>query len=185
MRKRLGGFIARRIVDALDGPDIMEAGVEIRKIKAHLDASIEDADFGQFLRPVISDLGLGRFEFAGGVPGSAMGIVEPPSGRARMAVSRHNDGRMWPGHPLRLWNPVQHAHLCGDAVIGPGFELEDVREILRARDTIENAAGGVAAGDQAAAIFPADSCNRRRSQRRQGSVQLQPPRRESISRRTW
>ena len=70
-------------------------------------------------------------------------------------------------------------------LLDPGFELEDVREIVRAGDTIENAGGGVEAGNQAAAIFPAYSCNRRRSQRRQGPAQLQPPRRESSSRRTW
>jgi hypothetical protein len=98
-----------------------------------------------------------------------------------MAIGRHDHGRLRPSHPFTFGQAVQHAQLGGYSIVGPGFELEDVREILRTGDPVENARGGVSAGDQAAGISPAGFCN----QRLDRLAQFQPPRRESSSRRTW
>lgn len=109
MGQRLGSFIAHGVVDSVNVPNIVKGGVEVRKIEAHLHPSLEDADFRQFLGAMISDLGLRGFEFAGGVPGSTTRVVEPSPRRARMAISRHDDGRLWPSHPFTFRQAVQHA----------------------------------------------------------------------------
>ena len=67
--------VAVRIYSARIPPfsaNVVEDGIEIGLISAHLHEGIENADFCQFLRPVIDDFGVRRRKCPAGVPGAAI-----------------------------------------------------------------------------------------------------------------
>ena len=81
-----------------------------------------------------------------------------------------------PGDPLIARDHVQQAELRADAIVGPGFELEERVEIVGRRDTVEEADHRIAARDQRGAACPPHEGF--------GRGQLHPPRRPSSRRRT-
>src|SRR5262249_20370588 len=138
-----------------------------------LDARLRDANLDELLAAMVDDFGVRGFDLRACIPRAAIVAVEASAAGARMAERCHDDARhRTAGDPLLARDLVQNAELGGHAIVGPAFELEDVGQIVGARDAIENPDRGKAAGYETAGVF-------------RTKLQFQPPRRPSSKRRTW
>ena len=147
----LGGHVTRGVVvgDILRrvGPHVVEHGVEIGLVEAHLHARFEHADFRQLYGAMIDGLGMCGRQRTGGVPGPTFRAVKAAAGGARMAKCRHNHARHGAAcDPLLYRNAMEGAQFRGNAVVTPGFQLEDQGQVRGTRNRFQNASGGVQAG---------------------------------------
>ena len=100
----------------------------VEEDSAILEPGIEHPDFFQLDRAMMNDLGMRRLQRSGCIPRAEIGIIESRSMRIGMTERRHDHAGHWLSYnPLIVANPMQHAQLRGDAVIGPAFQLEDER----------------------------------------------------------
>lgn len=167
-------------------PQVMKLAAEVGKIVIEGHFILEAADLGELDGLVEGDFSLGGLQLEGGVPGTALGTVEPPPERVGMreggiddAVVRHAENELVhadAGQPVVLGE---------QPVVGGVVEVENfsqMRIVVRNAGEDARAAIAVFRRDQPMGVVAPDERDRRKlTFRRLGQ---KPPRRASSSRRT-
>lgn len=150
------GFGGAKIV----GTKIVKFGVEVGEV-VHVfgDLFFVPIDFGEFFEAVEGDLGLAGLAGEGGVPDSAVGVVEAAALRVRMGEGGIHD--LCVGDTEDEFMETNAGEASGfreQALVGRAVEFKERVEVAEiVREAIEHAAGcAIARGNEAVSVVLAE-----------------------------
>lgn len=139
-------------------PHIVETGVEIRKIKSHLDSRLEHTNFLQLRGSMIDGFGVGCIARSSRVPRAPVRFAKAAATDAWMTKCGHyHASHRFSDDPFGFGNAVQQAQFSRDTIIGPTLQFENGGQIFGARNPVQNANGWIATWHQTASVGPADA----------------------------
>jgi len=145
----------------LQAGDVVQVGVDVGRVAAHVDLDRRLPGGGEEARAVKARLGDGRADGPGGVVHPVAAVGEAAALAVQMREGRHDRGGARPIEPVLRGHPGELAQLFPQAVVGQSLDLQHDVEIRRARHPVEDADRREAAGHQPPRGLPARAPDRR------------------------